>query len=396
MITFSVDMPPLVYALGGMGLLAGVLRFYSTTRTYRNAITAATGTSGDTGADGQRLSVVAYGDADPDRVRAFLERMENQTYRNKQIIIVIDGTARQTASLKEMFSERFPDTVFSFVPPESKNLSRRKLANTIGIKAADGELILTTLTCVTPSSERWLELMVQQFKPEVDVVFGYASMDYEPMGPKASWRCFDSLTVAARWISAASCGRPYRGDGANLAFRRNTFFANSGYGNNYFLHSGDDDLFVTQITTNSNSTLMVHPDAQVMEHWGDSSDRVWIDRKEHYRFTARMLSRRPRLQVATGAVSVWAQWICWLAVAVLPLITLLSPVTNLSGLCIGVPLLASALTLEAVYYKRMSKVYGARSLGILQPLYALWQPLSNLIFSIRYGSRANKNFTYRR
>lgn len=388
---FSIDISPVAYAFGGAGLIAGAVRYALSSRLYKDAVKA-TREPLDFSSDTPRLSVVAYGSGDVGRIREFLERMEAQTYPNKQIVIVIDGTARQAASLTEMFSERFPGTVFSFVPPESHNLSRRKLANTIGIKAADGELILTTLTCVNPVSERWLELIAWRFTPGVDVVLGYASMDYVQMGRNASWRSFDFLTVAARWITAAYRGKPYRGDGANLAFRRQTFFANSGYGNNYFVHSGDDDLYVSQIASTSNTALMVHPDAQVTEQWGESSNRVWVDRKEHYRFTARMLRRLPRVQTGIGAMALWLQWICWLAVAILPLITAM----NLLGLCVGIPLLAAGVAIEAVNYHRLAGAYGARKPGVPQPLYALWQPVANIIFSIRYSSRARKNFTYQR
>lgn len=387
----SIDISPVVYAFGGVGLIAGVVRYALASRLYQKAVTT-TREPLDFSSDSPRLSVVAYGSGDVDRIQAFLERMEAQTYTNKQIIIVVDGTARQAASLTEMFSERFPGTVFSFVPPESHNLSRRKLANTIGIKAADGELILTTHICVEPVSERWLELMARRFTPGVDVVLGYASMDYEQMGRNASWRSFDFLTVAARWIASAFTGKPYRGDGANLAFRRQTFFANSGYGNNYFVHSGDDDLFVSQIASTFNTALMVHPEAQVTEQWGESSNRVWVDRKEHYRFTARMLSRLPRVQTGIGGLALWLHWLCWLAVAILPIITTM----NLLGLCVGIPLLAAGVAIEAVNYHRLAEAYSARKPGVLQPLYALWQPLANIIFSIRYNSRARKNFTYQR
>lgn len=392
---FSIDMSPLVYALGGIAVAAGIVRYALVSRIYKNAVKA-TRVPAPAAPEGPRLSVVAYGSADTDQIRSFLERMELQTYTNRQIIIIIDGTARQAASMREIFAERFPDTIFSFVPPESHNLSRRKLANTIGIKAADGELILTTLTRTVPVSDQWLALMAGAFTPGTDVVLGYASMNYNRMGRKASWRCFDSLTVASRWISAAVCGHPYRGDGANLGFRRQTFFDNSGYGNNYFIHSGDDDLYVSQIASTSNTTLMVHPEAQLVEDWGESADRVWVDRKEHYRFTARMLSRHPRLKACLGALTLWLQWISWIAVGVLPMTGLHTGGNNLLGLCVAIPLLGAAVIIEAVNYNRLTEAYGALRAGIRQPFYALWQPLANIMFSIRYSSRAHKNFTYQR
>lgn len=147
---------PLVWILIGIGLLAALLniiigpgRYRQLTRMVRmqgqqGAATVDENEEAATDAS-PMVSIIAYSKGHPDEVSAFLQAVSEQDYVNKEVIIVIDGPAREAANLTETFASYYPWVSFSFVPPEALNLSRRKLANTIGIKKAEGEIILTTL-----------------------------------------------------------------------------------------------------------------------------------------------------------------------------------------------------------------------------------------------------------
>ena len=142
---------------------------------------------------------------------------------------------------------------------------------------------------------------------------------------KSIWRWyreFDDTLVASRWIGTALEGNPYRGDGYNLAFRRDTFFRNKGYARTINLHYGDDDLFVDEIANEDNTRVVIDPDTILRTEWGDSSSRVWSIDKDRYDFTARWLPRAPFLKA--GSVSC-AQW----------LVTLLSAAAVTAGILSG-------------------------------------------------------------
>jgi hypothetical protein len=51
------------------------------------------------------------------------------------------------------------------------------------------------------------------------------------------------------------------GCGRNLAYRRSLFFNNKGFANQLHLQSGDDDLFVNQTATKTNTAIEIDPDS---------------------------------------------------------------------------------------------------------------------------------------
>ena len=150
-------------------------------------------------ADVPRISVIAFSTGRTDEVGRFLEAIAAQDYPNIEIVVVVDGSAREASNLSETYGEAYPNVGFTFVPPEAHNLSRRKLGNTIGIKKATGDIILTTLTNIEVTSDQWLSLMASQFgDAATEIVLGAAYMDLRPLrGPKQWYRRFDTLLTTA-------------------------------------------------------------------------------------------------------------------------------------------------------------------------------------------------------
>lgn len=142
-----IAMPFAAIAFAVIYLIFGPMRYRQLIRTVRNQ-GERTDTQIPCDAEGEplKISVVAYSAGHTDEVERFLRAMAEQDYPSIEIIIVVDGNARQASVLEETFTDAFPNASFSFVPHEALNLSRRKLANTIGIKKASGEIIVTTLT----------------------------------------------------------------------------------------------------------------------------------------------------------------------------------------------------------------------------------------------------------
>lgn len=374
-------------------LATGPLRYRQLIRMVRSQESAGVSTvPADTDGNPLKISVVAYGRGHIEETGAFLEAIKRQDYPEVEVIIVTDGSARDATTLTETFGKDYPGASFSFVPPEALNLSRRKLANTIGIKKASGQIILTTLTNIRIPSEQWLSMMASQFSSaDTEIVLGAAFMDFSHMHGMGRWyRRFDSLLTAAQWMIAAIDGSPYRGDGANLAFRRDLFFRNSGYGNNYYLHSGDDDIFVSQVSTPGNSRFMLAPRATVHVDWGTASDRIWTSQKERYSFAERYLSRSPRLKQAVRNISLWA------ATALLVAAALTAMPADLTLPCMAAAALLVLWSVQTALYRKLAETFGSVRLWWSVPVFYLLRPIADSIVSLRSLSRRNQNFTWRR
>lgn len=344
----------------------------------------------ESAADLPSLSVVVYAEGSQEELDLCVERLEAQDYTPLQIVIVCRATSESRDLLVGRYADR-PNVYVTFIPPGSHNLSERKLAITVGLKAAIGDIVLTTASNIRPASSGWLRDMAASFAdPEVEMVLGYSHMDFSELhGPGRWYRQFDSTTIAGQWIGYALGGRPYRGDGYNLAFRKRTFFAHKGYARNIFLHYGDDDLFVNEVATGRNTRVCVTPASIVTTEWGWSAGRVWTQSKARYRFTSRWLPLAP--SVRAGALSLM-NWLLPLAGAGAALLAW--PVYWPAIFC-GTCWLALQGCQIAVY-RRMARVLDATRLWFAMPLFMLLHPVLNFIFNLKTKSLRKVNYTWQR
>lgn len=339
-----------------------------------------------------KASVVVYADKDKEWIDACLEMLDDQDYPDYEIIVVAETTAESAQTLAGSYAETHPRVHVTFMQPGSRSLSRRKLANTIGIKAARGEVIVTTLCNARIPSRQWLRRIMAPFVDDnsVDVSLGFVHLDFSEMrGPRKWFRQFDSVLASCRWIGAAACGRPFRGDGANLAFRRSIFFDHKGYARTINLHGGDDDLFISEISDGDNTRITVSPDSVMTLEYGGAANRVWSIRKEHYSFTSRWLPKGPFVR---SWLVTFAQWLAPLLLAAAALLALPSLVAAVAAAVI----LLTFWGFEIAVYRAAASRLGAVRLWWSVPLFWLILPFSNMMFRYSQRNLRVKNFTWQR
>jgi hypothetical protein len=76
-------------------------------------------------------------------------------------------------------------------------------------------------------------------------------------------------------------GSPYMGVGRNLAYKKSLFFKHKGFATHYHIESGDDDLFINQAATKTNTRTEISPESftvsRVKKHW-----KGWIEQKRRH------------------------------------------------------------------------------------------------------------------
>lgn len=138
----------------------------------------------------------------------------------------------------------------------------KKFAVTLGIKASKNENMIFSDADCRPASNRWLSRMQRKFKGNTEIVLGYSP--YEINGGFLNKMIrYETFSTALNYISFALNGMPYMGVGRNLAYKKSLFFKGKGFASHMHILSGDDDLFVNQNATTSNTDIEIHPDAQV-------------------------------------------------------------------------------------------------------------------------------------
>lgn len=218
----------------------------------------ADGVSGE--GDTLPVSIIVYAKNDAENLKRHLPALLTQDYPEYQVIVVNDGSNDGTDDTLKFFQNEHKHLYHTYVPSDARYLSRRKLAFTLGVKAAKYDILLFTEANCQPISDQWLSSMVDGYTPDTGIVLGYCKYgDHKGLFHKLV--AYDNLLTGLRYLSSALSHHPYTGNGRNLSYRKELFFRHKGYYQSLNLHAGDDDLFINEASTRENTKAVYHPDS---------------------------------------------------------------------------------------------------------------------------------------
>ena len=90
-----------------------------------------------------------------------------------EVIVVVGKGEDDTDDVLKKLSATYPNLYTTFIPDSSRYMSRKKLAVTLGVKAARHEWILMTEASCQPASDQWLKTMARHCQEGTDMVIGY-------------------------------------------------------------------------------------------------------------------------------------------------------------------------------------------------------------------------------
>ncbi|MEO8794974.1 MAG: glycosyltransferase [Daejeonella sp.] len=188
-----------------------------------------------------------------------------QDYQNFEVVLVNDCSIDDSDLVLRRYSEKYPNLNVVTIAEHERFKHGKKFAVTLGIKAAKNEILIFTDADCRPVSKNWIKHMQSNFSSKTDIVLGYSP--YEKLGGFVNKLVrFETFFTALNYLSFALAGRPYMGVGRNLAYKKALFFKGKGFAAHMHIASGDDDLFVNQNATATNTAIEISPDAQV---WTD-------------------------------------------------------------------------------------------------------------------------------
>ena len=121
----------------------------------------------------------------------------------------------------------------------------KKVALTLGIEEARGQIILTTDgDCRVKST--WVQGMVDCFEEDVGMVVGFSQIGHpgQVQGIRAGWEAIDFLALMGCAFGGIGHGHPISASGQNLAYRKEAFSQVGGYERVKGRASGDDVLLL--------------------------------------------------------------------------------------------------------------------------------------------------------
>lgn len=407
---FSFIIPVEIWIILGSGLLSSLwacLAYAGMARRVRRAVRRDTvaasefeerAQSGDDAGDsvsgctcGLPVSVVVRSAGDAGRLGRLLEALFSQEYApGFEVIVVNEGACEDTSAVVDAMRLAHDNLYVTFTPDDGLNVSSKKLAVTLGVKAARYPVIVLTSADSVIQSRHWLALMTMPFADGgTEVVLGYSTPDvHADRGSGRRTRAFNHAEMSVAWISEALAGRPYRGSEANLAFTTRAFFRNKGFSRSLNLREGVDDIFVNEITGRHNTALDLSEQSQVVTDCYDTRAQMRAYRKSHA-FTSRFVPRRGAVMLNIGSLSVWVATglFAWAAVTSWPNLTVAAGAAALE---------IAMLVVLTLSWRGAIIALGGRRMLFTLPWMMLTRPFRAMFFSLRARLSPARNYTYSR
>ncbi len=304
-----------------------------------------------------------------DYLEGGLLQLLSQEYSAYEVVVVYVGSDNDFYEDLSRMKLYYSNLRTTKIEAKSRFPISPKMAINVGIKSAQNEHIVLTTPEAEPRSNRWLTLMAKGFT-RGDIVISYCG--YERTGGLANFVMrAERLTSSMEWLSAAIRRHPYRGDRNNLGFTKSLYFGVNGFGN-LNMNSGEDDLFMQQIMTRDNVSVVMSPRTLVCEKcWGGW--RWWLSQKRYFGSTRRYYPTDARTfgRWERGSRLLFFATIAT-AMAVMPLEYKIA-----AGL-----LLLLRYTLVFTTIRSVCKRLGERGIVACYPLYDLFGPFISLFLSV--------------
>lgn len=390
---YSLHLSPTVWIFTGISTICALLLIWlwagRARRIWRKAAADNDAALPESGYPSASVVVSAHGNGR--NLATLLPAILEQDYpAPMEVIVVNNENSDSTADVVGSLQINHPNLYMTYVPDHARNLSRRKLCITLGIKAARYEYVVLTEGACRINSPLWLRSMMRHAINGADVVLGYAVDTDEADGNKqqsrwARLRSFDRVWSAVRWLGAAINRHPYRGSSANLAYRRQLFFDHKGFSKSLNLVYGDDDLFINEIVTPHNCAVELS-DASRVENPRAMPRYMHKMERQQRAFTAGMLPKAPALVMGLCA----CMWWLWLASAIAAGITGWPSV-------IPIAIVTAAGTALLLYscrqWHKACRSLGIRPLLLTIPLFAIWHPIYGIKYRISARRHKKANYT---
>lgn len=232
------------------------------------------------------VSVIICAKNEAENLQKFLPSIISQSYPEFEIVLINDASKDKTQKVMESFASKHNNIKLVNVKNVEAFWGNKKYALTLGIKVAKHDYLLFTDADCKPVSKYWISHMSSRFDESKTIVLGYSPYKKIKKSLLNKLIRFETLQTAITYLSFAKVGIPYMGVGRNLAYKKSEFFKANGYVNHMKVRSGDDDLFINQIATSTNTTICYSKNS-FTESIPETAFKNWLNQKRRHISTAK-------------------------------------------------------------------------------------------------------------
>ena len=240
------------------------------------------------------VSIIICAKNEATNLEQYLPRFLEQDYPEFQVIVVNDCSDDRSADVLEELSKHHDHLYFTNIKSDPIYRHGKKLAVTLGIKAAKYEhLVFTDADCF-PTSKDWLYTMANNFSDEKKLIIGVSPYTTNK-GLLGQVIGYETLQTAVSYISSALRQNTYMGVGRNMAYTKSLFYDNKGFSGHTHILSGDDDLFINKAANKTNVAVEISDQSVVKslpaQYWSE-----WFKQKRRHLSTGQFYKTRHKLR----------------------------------------------------------------------------------------------------
>ena len=215
------------------------------------------------------ISIVFAPDDNAEELSKYLPLYLNQQYEAPfQVIVVAPQKDNETEDVLKRFANN-EHLYTTFIPQSSRYMSRKKLAITLGVKAARYDWVLMADICSYPQTENWLQTIARNCTKDKDLVVGYTR--YEDETP--AYRRFERLFRALYIMREYQKDKAFRCCFTALLFRKGIFLKEEGFRGNLKYLRGEYDFMVNKYAKGRNLAFENTPEGTLIEEIPTEKDR---------------------------------------------------------------------------------------------------------------------------
>lgn len=209
-----------------------------------------------------------------------LPALLEQQYNDFEVIVVSDNSHDETDQVVEDFQKKYNNLVFINLDSSVSTIKGKKFPLSVGIKEAKNDIIVVTDAHCLPVSPYWLQNIAKHFGKDKQIVLGYCTLEKQN-GLFNRLIRFDALQTALQYFSYSICKMTYRGNGQNMAFKKELFFKQKGFAAHNHLKYGDDDIFIGKAASKKNCEIEYFGESFTMARPKTTFHR-WFNEKKGY------------------------------------------------------------------------------------------------------------------
>lgn len=236
--------------------------------------------SPDTPKSSLPVSVVICARNEAENLKKNLPAFLTQDHPAYEVIVVNDCSSDDTEEILMNMKVKYPHLYYTTIHPDRKFTHGKKLAVTVGIKAATNEHLLFSDADCYPVSDQWISNMSRHFSEKNELILGVGKYERRKGLLNLVIR-YETLFTAMQYISFAIMGKAYMGVGRNMAYIRQLFYRHKGFAGHLNVLSGDDDLFVNEAATKTNTNVELSGESFTLSAPPESFRRWFRQKKRH-------------------------------------------------------------------------------------------------------------------